>query len=83
LVKRYKELEKKTREWEVVKQEIKLCENEGISVRNYAWDSYVTGKLTNDEEGELYGMECELEDEIRDLNLKELSIEQWSCTGPL
>ena len=78
MYKRYKELDKKRREWEAIKQEIKLCETTGVSARNYTWDCYVKGKLTPEEEGEHYGISCELDEDIQDLNLKELSIEQWS-----
>jgi predicted nucleic acid-binding Zn ribbon protein len=76
--KRYKELEKKKREWDAINQEIKLSQNAGLPVRNYAWDNYVKGKLTGDEEGEHYGIKCEFDEDILELNLRELSIEQWS-----
>jgi hypothetical protein len=78
MVKRYKELDRKKKEWDAAKQEINLCETVGLSARNSTWDSYVRGKLTGEEEGEHYGIECDVDEGIQDLNLKELSIEQWS-----
>ncbi len=78
MVKRYKELEKKRREWDVVNQEIKLCDNAGISVRNSTWDHYAREKPTEEDQSELYHYECNLEDDTKGLNLKDLSIEQWS-----
>jgi hypothetical protein len=78
MVKRFKELEKKRKEWDALSQEIKLSENVGIPVRNYVWDHYVRDKLTGEEESELYHYQCNLDEYVQELNIKELSIEQWT-----
>jgi hypothetical protein len=78
MVKRFKELDKKRKDWDAISQEIKLSENAGVPIRNSAWDRYVRDKLTGEEESELYHYQCNLDEYIQELNLKELSIEQWS-----
>ena len=78
MVKRFKELDKKRKDWDAINQEIKLSENAGIPIRNYTWERYVRDKLTGEEESELYHYQCNLDEYIQELNLKELSIEQWS-----
>jgi hypothetical protein len=78
MAKRFKELEKKRKEWDEVKQEIKLSDNAGVPIRNYTWDKYVREKLTAEEENELCSIVQGVNEDILDLHLKELSIEQWS-----
>jgi len=78
MVKRFKELDKKRKDWDAISQEIKLSENAGVPIRNSAWDRFVRDKLTGEEESELYHYQCNLDEYVQELNLKELSIEQWS-----
>lgn len=75
---RYKELDKKRSEWDAVNQEIKLSDKINMPIRDYTWNKYVSGKLTENEECEVVNIEQELDQDIVELNLKELSIEQWS-----
>lgn len=78
MVKRYKELMYKQSQWELANSEISNCKNAGLQTSNYTWEKYVSKKLTDNEEGELYDLETEIEDEIKPLAVKEISIEQWS-----
>lgn len=78
MLKRYKELMYKQTQWELAKNEILNCKNLGIIPTNHAFVKYTTKKLTDNEEGELSGLDAEIEDEIKLLTLKEISIEQWS-----
>lgn len=78
MLKRYKELMYKKNQWELAKSEINTFKDLGIMIPNYTLEKYATKKLTDNEEGELYELENEIEDEIKSLNLKEISIEQWS-----
>lgn len=78
MLKRYKELSYKQTKWELAENEIRNCDKLGIQANNYTWERFATKKLTENEEGELYDIEMEIEDEIKPLNLKEISIEQWS-----
>lgn len=78
LLKRYRELEKKRLSWEEANQEIKLRHQCGLSSPDYLWDRYTGRKLTEAEESELYDAECTLPEEVLGLNLKDLSLEQWS-----
>ncbi|HUZ59860.1 MAG TPA: hypothetical protein VMU83_13880 [Hanamia sp.] len=78
MLKRYKELENKQTQRELADCEISNCEKAGIPANNYTWQNYVSKKLTDNEEGELYDLDTEIEEEIKSLNLKEISIEQWS-----
>lgn len=77
-VKRYKELSSKQQRWELAKAEIRNSEITGFPATNYTWEIYNSKKLSEDEDGELYELETELDDELKLLNLKEISIEQWS-----
>jgi hypothetical protein len=78
MLKRYKELSNKQNQWELAENEVRNCNRLGIQASNYTWERFATKKLTENEEGELYEIEMEIEDEIEPLNLKEISIEQWS-----
>jgi predicted nucleic acid-binding Zn ribbon protein len=78
MLKRYKELSKKKSEWELAENEIINCKRVDMQASNYTWQNFISKKLTENEEGELYELETEIEDEIKSSNLKELSIEQWS-----
>jgi hypothetical protein len=78
MLKRYKELSYKQTKWELAKDEIRNCDNSGFQAKVSTWEIYNSKKLSENEEGELYEIEMEIEDEIKPLNLKEISIEQWS-----
>lgn len=78
MLKRYKELIYKQKQWELAESEIHTCKSLGIVPPNYTTERYVSKKLNENEDGELYELENEIEDEIKYLNLKEISIEQWS-----
>ena len=78
MLKRYKELMYKKAQRELAENEISNCTKAGIEAKTYTWQNYTSKKLTETEENELYEIENDLEDEIRSLNLKEISLEQWS-----
>ena len=78
MLKRYKELSNKKNKWELAKDEIHNCNNSGLTAKNYTWEIFNSKKLSENEEGELYDLEMEIEEEIMPLNLREISIEQWS-----
>ncbi|MDP4286228.1 MAG: hypothetical protein Q8891_17600 [Bacteroidota bacterium] len=78
MLKRYRELERKRLQWESVDQRLGLRQKQGLPIDNYLLECYTIKKLTEDEEGELYEVERNLEDEILNLNPKSLSLEQWS-----
>jgi hypothetical protein len=78
MLKRYKELMHKQTQRELAESEISNCNKAGIQPTNYTWQNYVSKKLTDNEENELYELENDIEDEIKSLTLKEISIEQWS-----
>lgn len=77
-LKRYKELSSKQQRWELAKAELINSESTGFPATNYTWEIYNSKKLSEDEDGELYELETDLADELKLLNLKEISIEQWS-----
>lgn len=78
MLKRFKELSDKQTKCELAENEIRNCDKLGIQASNFTWERFATKKLTENEEGELYEIEMEIEDELKPLNLKEISIEQWS-----
>ena len=78
MLKRYKELMRKKNQSELAESEISNYKKVGIQANDYTWKNYISYKLTDDEEGELYDLETEIEEEIKSLNLNEISIEQWS-----
>ena len=49
-----------------------------MTSRDYTWNKYVSGKLTENEECELCNIEQDIDQELAEINIKELSIEQWS-----
>lgn len=77
-IKRFRELAKKRFTWESIDQEIRLRQKIDLPVNDYLWNSYISKKLTENEENELSNNENELEEHVIDLDLKELSLEQWS-----
>ena len=77
MLRRYKELTRKKTEWELTENEIIISNKAGIQASNYTWEKY-TKRLTENEESELDELETNIEDEIKLLTLKDLSIEQWS-----
>ena len=77
MLRRYKELKEKQTKWELADSEINICNSVGMQASNYTWEKY-TKRLTENEESELSDLETDIEEEITSLNLKELSIEQWS-----
>ena len=77
MLKRFKELTKKKSEWEVTESEITMSNRIGIQASGHTWEKY-TKRLTENEESEFYDLETDIEDELKLLTLKELSIEQWS-----
>ncbi|HEY8659397.1 MAG TPA: hypothetical protein VIL78_10190 [Hanamia sp.] len=78
MLKRYKELMYKKTQWELAENEIKNYDRLGIQANNYTWGKYTSKNLTENENCELDELENEIEEEIKFLNLKEISIEQWS-----
>jgi predicted nucleic acid-binding Zn ribbon protein len=78
MLRRYRELKKKNSDWESANQELKTRNQMQVHISSYLIDSYVGKKLTEEEDSELYNAETELDDEIIELNPRELSIEQWS-----
>jgi hypothetical protein len=78
MLKRYKELMHKKTQRELAENEISNCNQAGIQARTYTWQDYTSKKLTETEEDELYEIENNIEDEIKSLTLKEISLEQWS-----
>jgi len=78
MLKRYLELVDKQNQRELADCEISNCEKAGFPTNNHTWQNFVSKKLTDNEEGELYDLETEIEDELKSLTLKEISIEQWS-----
>ena len=77
-LKRYRELDKKQANWEAVDKEIRSCDKIGIRPRDYKLDSWASSRLTENEDGEFYNLETELDENLRHLDLKDLSLEQWS-----
>jgi hypothetical protein len=77
-LRRYRDLDKKKKHWESLNQEIIYRQKLDIPISNYQWDTYAGKKLSENEEGDLYNAETELDERILDLNAKELTLEQWS-----
>ena len=82
-LKRYHELDRKRGYWEGIDKDIKLFRQLGLHPGDSRLNSWVTGKLTDNEEGEIYNLETELDEDILGLTLKDLSIEQWSFVKTL
>lgn len=78
MLRRYKELTDKQTKWEIAESTVINCNNLRISVGSYTLDTYTSKELTDNEQSNLSNLETDIEDEIKSLNLKELSIEQWS-----
>lgn len=78
ILKRYKELKKKKLFWESVTEEIKQRQNLDLPVSEYLFSQHINKKFTEDEESEFYNCETVLDEKLIELNLRELSIEQWS-----
>jgi len=78
ILKTFRELSKKKQRWELANQELKEKERLEMPISNYFLESYSNKKLTENEETDLYNAETELDEQIIDLNPKELNIEQWS-----
>ena len=74
----FNELSYKQNKWEHAETEIRKCQNSSIQANSFTWNTYISKKLTDSEEGVLCDLDNEIELEIRTLNLRELSIEQWS-----
>ena len=77
-LKRFNELTDKKNQWELAESELLNCQKSGIQAGNYTWSIYTSKKITDSEESELYDLETDIEDELKPLKLRELSIEQWS-----
>jgi len=77
-IKRYKELERKNSVWNSIDQEIKIKNNIGLPIRDHLWNSYSRDRLTEGEEVEYSTLSREVDEEMLDLKLRELSLEQWS-----
>jgi len=78
MLKKYRQLKEKSEKWKNTDNEISAKQSSEVPITNFTWNLYTTGKLTEDEEFELYDLENEIEPELMELKLKELSIEQWS-----
>jgi predicted nucleic acid-binding Zn ribbon protein len=78
MLRKLKELSRKKKHWESVDQEIGLRQKIGSPVSDLLWNHYISRRLSEDEDGELYEAEMELEEHLHELIAPELSIEQWS-----
>jgi hypothetical protein len=78
MLRKLKELRRKKRQWESADQEIGIRQKIGSPVSDLLWNQYIGKRLTEDEDGELYEAEMELEEQLYELIAPELSIEQWS-----
>ncbi len=83
MLKRYRELCRKQSTWESIESEILNCEKAKMPVNDFTRQRYISRRLSDNEQCELNDLETELEDEIIDLNLRELSLEQWSFISSL
>ena len=77
-VKRYRELKRKESSRDSKVSEINLRQRIGLSVSDYTWNSYASNQLTENEEGEIYDIESEVDEEILSIKLEEVSLEEWS-----
>ena len=75
---RLRELYRKQNRWEAINQEIALKQKIGLEISEYTWSTYVTGRLTGLEECELNDLERVVDESLMELDLKDLSLEQWS-----
>jgi hypothetical protein len=78
MLKRYKELEKKQKEWDSADQNIAYRQKLNLPISDFTLGEYASKKLSENEESDLYDNEMALDERILDLNPRELSLEQWS-----
>lgn len=83
MLRRYRELKKKSSYWQSKEQEIHYRQRLQLPIPDYLFDSYASRKLSEEEDFELDNAETELDEKIIYLNPRELSIEQWSFVKAL
>jgi len=78
MLRRFRDLDKKRQSWESANQELYNRKKLDIPISNYLFDTYSSKELTQEEEGDMYSLENDIDERIIDLKPKELSLEQWS-----
>ncbi len=77
-LRRFSEISKKYSQWEQLDQAARLKMQYGVSISELHLASLASKKLTDSEEIEFSKLESELDEEMFECRLPELSLEQWS-----
>jgi predicted nucleic acid-binding Zn ribbon protein len=77
-LRKYKLLDKKAKNWEAIDQEIGMKHRSGFPISDNLWNSHSRDKLTASEDFEYYEIANETDEQILEIELKELSLERWS-----
>jgi hypothetical protein len=78
MIKKHRELKRKSVIKDSIDYEIYMRQKTGLNVSDLIWESYISNQLTESENEEINEIEKELHEEILSLNLREITLEQWS-----